>query len=127
VTAILVVDDNNDFRAMLKRTLTVLGYDVYEACDGDEGLLMYLRHPVDLVIADLIMQKAEGLELIRILRSKSKSLQIIAISGGGFGAAGAYLRFARELGANHILEKPFTIENLVSVIDLAIGAQRTAG
>jgi CheY-like chemotaxis protein len=122
VNTVLLVDDDDNLREMLKRVLTGVGYEVHEAHNGKEASLVYLQQQPDLVITDIVMPDAEGLGFISEVRQNSRKVKIIAISGGGFGAANQYLRFAQRMGANYTLEKPFTTEELLSIVDLAIGA-----
>ena len=117
---ILVVDDQDDLRSMVGRVLTSQGYNVLQASGGDEAAIVYAQHRPDLLIADLIMQDGEGLELIKILRRTYKDAKIVAITGGGQGGKTNYLFMARELGADYSMEKPFSAEHLLSVVRLAI-------
>lgn len=109
---ILLIDDDELFRKMLRDTLKELGYTVTEARDGKEGLALHKLKPADLVITDLIMPGQEGLETIRELRRLQPELKIIAISGGGRVSPKEYLPIARQLGANRIFAKPIANEEL---------------
>jgi CheY-like chemotaxis protein len=121
VKTILVVDDDDDFRSMTSRVLTGMGYGLLEACGGNQAAVVYAQHQPDLVIADLIMQDGEGLELIMILRRTYKEAKIIAISGNGHGSKTNYLVMAQSLGADYTMEKPFSAAQLLSMVRLAIG------
>ena len=66
---VLVIDDDSQIRLMLREVLVWAGYEVFEAENGREGLLQQRRHPVDLVITDLIMPEQEGLETIAALKT----------------------------------------------------------
>ena len=123
VKTILVVDDYDDLRAMVGRLLTSLGYNVLEACNGNEAAVVYAEHRPDLVITDLIMPDGGGLELIKHLRSQYKQVKIIAMSGGGRRGQGGkdnYLSMAKKLGANYTIEIPFPREEFLSVVRLAL-------
>lgn len=65
---ILVVDDRAPVREVLREQLSELGYDVTEACDGEEALRKLKRGPIDLVVSDLRMPVMSGLELLEELR-----------------------------------------------------------
>jgi CheY-like chemotaxis protein len=117
---ILVVDDYDDLRAIVRRILTTDGYDVLEASNGKEAALVYAQHRPDLVLTDLIMPDGEGLELIEHLRGLYKQVKIIAMSGGGRGSKANYLALAKKLGADYTIEIPFSLEELLSVVRLAI-------
>ena len=72
--AILVVDDDQAVRDALRRALTMQGYDVELAADGEEALLKLRSNPnaIDLAIVDILMPRLDGLELTRRLRARRK-------------------------------------------------------
>lgn len=113
---ILLIDDDTTFRNMLRLTLEHMGHQVTEAGDGKAGLAAHLAAPADLVLTDLVMPKMEGVETIMELKRRSPTLKIIAMSGGGRGNATDYLSTARQLGASRTLAKPFSSEELSTVI-----------
>jgi DNA-binding response OmpR family regulator len=120
VNTILLVDDDYALRNMLKRVLTGAGYDVHAAGSGEEAALVYAQYYPDLVITDLIMPDGEGLQLMMRLRRLDEQAKIIAMTGGGRGGKRTYLFMARELGADYTIEKPFSIEEFLSIVRLAI-------
>ena len=113
---ILVIDDDDVFRDMLAKTLSRLGHSTIEARDGVEGLSLFAKDRIDLVVTDLIMPEKEGIETIIEIRRRDPKAKIIAMSGGGRGAASDYLSFALSLGAAATLEKPFALEALQATI-----------
>ena len=116
---ILLIEDNDALRTVMCRTLAPVGYDVQEASDGKAGLIAYRAQRSDVVITDIVMPEADGLETIGALLRFDPAVKIIAISGGGQGSAGDYLETARKMGARRILVKPFTPEQLrTAVADL---------
>lgn len=80
---ILLVDDDELFGDMVKKTLVRLGYAVLRARNGNEALPLYDPVTVELVLTDLIMPDKEGMELISELRRAYPAVRIIAMSGGG--------------------------------------------
>ena len=80
---ILIIDDDDQIRRVLRKTLERDGYDVADAPNGKEGIRLYRENPADLVITDIIMPEKEGIETIRELRRDFPEVKIIAISGGG--------------------------------------------
>lgn len=118
---LLLIDDDDNFRKMLRTALDERGYEVTEASDGKEGLARYKARPVDLVISDLIMPEKEGLETIIELRKLQPGLKIIAMSGGGRVSAKEYLPLAMQLGAARVLAKPFATDILASTIAELLG------
>ena len=79
---ILVIDDNDQFRSMLRACLQNEGYEVVDASDGKEGVSLYREQPTDLIITDINMPEKSGPELIFELQKEFSDVKIIAISGG---------------------------------------------
>ena len=113
---ILVIDDDDDFRSILRTALEQDGYRVEEARNGREGLQRYVVAPTDIVMTDLLMPEREGLETIRALRQINPQVKIIAISGGGATGRLNFLPLARMFGALQTLQKPFTLQELQEVV-----------
>lgn len=116
MTTILLVDDDQQFRSMLGAVLSRAGYEVQEACNGNEATEMYRSHQPDLVITDLIMPDKEGLETIREIRHSNPDARIIAMSGGGRNGFVSYLRVARTFGAQVVLDKPFSHQEILEAV-----------
>lgn len=117
---LLVVEDDEQFREFLRDVLDRHGYEVDAVSDGNEALRMLDAHQPDLVITDLVMPGVDGLELVIEMRRSSTSLPIIAISGGMVTAPQSYLKVARALGANAVLEKPFYADALIAKVSALI-------
>jgi CheY-like chemotaxis protein len=117
---ILLIDDDNEVRNFLRSALECAGLQVLEADNGETGVKLFRHSLVDLVVTDIFMPEKEGIETIRDLRSEFPGLKILAISGGVSGLAPElYLKMAQKLGANSILEKPFTQKKFIeSVLEL---------
>jgi CheY-like chemotaxis protein len=113
---ILVVDDNDEVRRIVGKTLEKAGYEVLTAENGLAAMKVYREQPVDLVITDLIMPEQEGLETIFELRRLTPELKIIAISGGGRLEPEDYLPIATGIGAALTLAKPFLAEELLAAV-----------
>ena len=86
---ILVVDDDNAVRLLLRSMLERRGHSVVEAENGAEGLQYYRTAPADLVITDIQMPVMDGLQMIKALRDEFPTAKIIAISGEKVGLAAA--------------------------------------
>lgn len=118
MTKILVIDDDEQMRNVLKKLLTHEGYQVFLAEDGVEGIKSFYRYHPDLVITDIIMPKKDGIEVIIELIQAHPKLPIIAISGGRRAVtAGFNLDSAHMLGVRASLLKPFTHQQLLNVIE----------
>ncbi|EDP64153.1 response regulator receiver protein [alpha proteobacterium BAL199] len=107
MSLILVIDDNEDLRAVIRRTLEAVGHQVLDAQDGRQGLKLLQQHAPQVMITDILMPTKEGLETIREAKALKPQLAIIAMSGGGSMDSRDLLRIAQEFGADIILEKPF--------------------
>lgn len=118
---ILVIDDDDQMRVLLRQVMEWAGYEVMEAEDGREGMQLQRRDPADLVITDLIMPEQEGLETIGQLRKEFPNTKVIAISGGGRIGPEAYLPAAQELGADKVFSKPFDVRALAGAVKELLG------
>jgi CheY-like chemotaxis protein len=105
---VLLVEDHDTVRKVLRCTLEEGGYQVIEARNGVEALTLCRLEKPDLVVTDLIMPNKDGLETIAELRQVASHLPVIAMTGGGHVGASLYLAVAETLGAALVLEKPFT-------------------
>src|SRR5689334_22918853 len=82
---ILLVDDDADFRQMLRELLERHGYHVIAVATGDQALQMFLRQPLSLIITDIYLPAISGFELMRRLRVMCRNLPpIVAMSGFDF-------------------------------------------
>jgi len=113
---ILIIDDDEQMRILLRQVMEWSGYAVVEAADGRAGMLQQRKEHADLVITDLIMPEQEGLETITGLKKEYPALKIIAISGGGRIGPDAYLPAAQELGADRVFSKPFDVRELATAV-----------
>jgi DNA-binding response OmpR family regulator len=121
---ILIIDDDDQVRKMLRLTLNAAGFDVVEAQDGKVAMKFFNQDPlVDLVITDLIMPEKEGIEMIIELRKDFPKVPIIAISGGGRIDPNDYLVLAKKLGAQITLEKPFSRKDIIEAVNELITSE----
>jgi CheY-like chemotaxis protein len=120
MASILLVEDDDQLRTMLKLLLTNSGYEVWEAPNGTRVCDMYQQQRFDLVITDLVMPDKEGLGVIMELRRRDQNVRIIAMSGGLQGRAEEYLRIAQKLGAQLTLSKPFGNQEFLEAVCLAL-------
>ncbi|HEY7990082.1 MAG TPA: response regulator [Stellaceae bacterium] len=115
-TTILLIDDDPLVAFTVERMLQGGGFTVIRAADGEKGLRLLKEQKVDLIITDIIMPVKEGIETIREIREHDAKLPVIAVSGGGHGSGGNYLRMAQALGATEILTKPFDQDELLGAV-----------
>jgi DNA-binding NtrC family response regulator len=119
---VLVIDDEEEIRAILRDILEAEGHEVLLAEDGDRGIALHRARPADLVITDIFMPGKEGIETILELQEGFPGLKIIAMSGGGLLQTLEYLRAARTLGAVRALVKPFDHDALLATVREVLGA-----
>jgi CheY-like chemotaxis protein len=113
---ILLIDDDDAFRVMLRITLVHFGHTVVEARNGKEGLQLYRQGGVDLVLTDLVMPEKEGFEILMELRQYQPPVKVIVMTGGVRGEKAYYLQTAKLFGAAKVLAKPFSNEVLLAAI-----------
>jgi CheY-like chemotaxis protein len=115
--SVLVVDDQDQVRQLIRETLEQAGYEVEEARDGKEGLDRYRARSTDLVIMDILMPDQDGLETIMTLSREFPDTRVIAMTGGSdtIGVLN-FLDVARMLGARRTLQKPFELKVLLDTV-----------
>lgn len=119
---ILVIDDEESVRTMIREMLSRVGHTVEEAADGEVGLQSFRRQPADLVITDILMPNKGGLVAIKELRESRPTARIIAISGGGRTGRMSFLSTARTFPGVLTLKKPFRRSELLSLVEQALAA-----
>ncbi len=116
MSRILVIDDDSEVRALLRRILEKGGHAVAEASDGADGTRRFEDEQADLVITDIIMPEMDGLENIAALRKRAPNLPILAISGGGRRVDRDFLPAAQAFGADAVLYKPFGADEVLDLV-----------
>lgn len=108
---IVIADDHEDLRVMVRRALVKSGHEVFEAAGGTEALALIQREKPDLVLLDLMMPPPGGLAVLESLRSRAEthSLPVIVLTGEGDEESA---RICFELGATDFLGKPFSLPQL---------------
>jgi len=117
---ILIIDDEPQIRSMLKKMLEQEGFDIIVASDGKEGMKLFEKDPVDLVITEIIMPEKDGIEVIQALRQDYPDVPIIAMSGGGRNPPDGYLKMAKSSGAQATFEKPIEKKELLNAVKKAL-------
>jgi len=110
---ILVVDDDQAVRDSLRRALSMQGYEVDLAGDGEEALFKLRANPngTDLLVVDVLMPRLDGLELTRRLRADGSEVPILMLTARDQVADRVE---GLEAGADDYLVKPFALEELVA-------------
>ncbi len=108
-TKILIADDDKKTRDFVTAFLNYKGYQVFQACDGQDALEKIELNEVHLVITDLMMPRVNGLEFVKKLKAMRPEMVIIAYSAfGNFEMTSSLLK----AGVFFYLEKPFNLDEL---------------
>lgn len=121
---IVVADDESGTRSVLARVLARRGYEVLEACDGEEALRLAVSRPVDLLLCDLQMPRMGGEELGRWVEQLDADVPVIFMTAyPGYESALAAIR----CHVADFLEKPFrSLESVVEAVDKALARRERA-
>jgi CheY-like chemotaxis protein len=111
---VMVVDDDDDFRLILRDLLVRWGMRCLEAENGEVARLQLKKNQVDLLITDNHMPKMDGLALIDWLQQTQRHMPIIFVSGD---LSGHVREKAEQANVYAILEKPCSLSELSSVIE----------
>ena len=115
---ILVVDDDPDILDMLREALEGAGHRVLTARDGLEALERLRTDRPSLIFLDMRMPRMDGWEFARAARERGNTAPVVVIT-----AAGDARAWAKEISAESYIAKPFTISQLLGVVD-KFGPQR---
>jgi CheY-like chemotaxis protein len=113
---VLVVEDHDDTRVMLRTMLEGRGYRVAEAADGEEGVLLAGLERPRLVIMDATLPRLDGLAATRLIRADSalKAVPVVFLSGH---AQPDFRAAALDAGGTDFLVKPVALSELASVLE----------
>ena len=115
---ILIVDDDADLRGMFHIVLALAGFEVREAADGYEALVMLEDGTAtDLIVLDLQMPRVGGLDVFAELQARNENVPIVVVT--------AYPPKLSELPVECILEKPVTPEQLLAAVNECLAKGRT--
>jgi len=108
---IMVVDDEEELRYLIKAQLNKLGYNVILASNGKEAVEIYKnnKNEIDIVLLDIVMPKQSGRETYRKLKDINKDVKVILMSG--FSRNGRAAEILKE-GVLRFLQKPFKMKEL---------------
>ena len=109
---ILIVDDSNSVRQMVKKTFEAFDCEILEAANGADGLLKVASEHPDLIVLDVAMPIMDGNALIAAVRNLFPNLRVIAASG----LAETFRPSDAGTGANAFIHKPYTAQRLVKII-----------
>lgn len=117
---ILIADDNQQIRLLVKAALRSLGHELIEATDGEEALKTALERVPDLVLLDVTMPKLDGWEVLRFMRRRPETADVPVMMLTT--AAQVWdIKHGEELGCNDYLTKPFEPKELREHVQRMLG------
>ncbi len=115
---VLVVDDAAFMRMRLRKVLEADGHEVIEASNGHEAVAAYDEHKPDITLMDITMPEMDGLEALRVIRSKHPDAKIIMCSA--LGQESTVIE-AIKSGAKDFIVKPFQPEVVTGAVKKQVG------
>ena len=117
---ILIAEDDEDLRAILRMFLESVGYAVEAVPNGEKAIRAQQERPADLLITDIFMPDRDGFETLEYFRTHHPELPIIAISGRKEWQRADHLAVAHLAGADAVLHKPFEIGQLMERLQVLV-------
>ena len=117
---LLVIDDQEPIRRIVRRALEHEGHQIMDASDGEMGMQILAQHGADVVITDIFMPGMDGIQTLREIRKRFPAIKVIAMSGGDSSGLLDLREDAELLGAVKSVQKPFTAREIVDVVRTAL-------
>lgn len=109
---ILVVEDDDAIRDLIEINLSMVGYNVYTACDGEEGKYIFDKEDIQLALLDVMVPKIDGFELIKFIKNKEIPVMFITAKDSVYDRVKGL-----RLGADDYIVKPFENIELIARIE----------
>jgi len=119
--SVLIIDDEPKILKILGNLFRGEGYEVFTEQDGPGGLECLKRHNIDVIITDLKMPEMSGMEILKKAKEISEDVQIIMITA--YGEIPDAVE-AMKLGAFDFIQKPFQMDNIVTLVNNALRVSR---
>jgi DNA-binding NtrC family response regulator len=120
---VLVIDDEQGYRALLEWKLKARGLQIETVKNGEEALARLNAGGFDVVVTDLTMPKGDGLWVLEEIKKRWPATEVIIITG--FGTVETAVR-AMKLGAFDVIIKPFDLEPFLQTLLLALAKKQRA-
>ncbi len=120
VPRILIVEDRDALRRLLETALAQHGYDITSAADGAEGVALAKTGDFDLVVTDLKLPSASGLEVLEASRERRPEAPVLVLTAHGTVQTAVD---AMKMGASDYLEKPVEIDDLAALVGSHLGGE----
>jgi DNA-binding response OmpR family regulator len=112
---ILVIDDDDRVRTLLRNILLFGGYRVIEASDGELGMRYLEEGGFDMVLTDLGMPGMNGWEVTKLIKTRIPQIPVALITGWGTNLDEKKIK---ESGVDWIIGKPFQVNEILEVVNL---------
>lgn len=112
----MVVDDTDDVREVLRVQLSILGYRVVEATNGQEALEIVSKESPELILMDLTMPLLDGLEATRLIRETLSNSDVVIVACTALPCAESRRR-ALTVGCNDYIHKPLEMDQLSRLLE----------
>ena len=119
MTRILLAEDDDSLRSFLARALERAGYEVRSCADGDAAMDALSDGPYDLVLTDIVMPGADGIEVAREAAARTPDVRIMFITGF---AAVALSAGSRAPQGAKVLSKPVHLREIVAEVERMVAA-----
>ena len=117
---VLVVEDTEDNRRIVRDLLTSAGYELLEAADGPSGVAMAASHSPDLILMDIQLPGLDGYEATRRLKSDPATGHIPIIAVTSYALPGDEAK-TRAAGCDGYIAKPFSPRQLLAMVRESLG------
>ena len=122
---LLVVDDEQDILKTMEMCLAGEGLNVQTALDGGEALDIISKNPVDLVITDIRMPNIDGIQLLKMIKKRDHTIQVIVMTG--YSDVNNASELVTEYDAAGFLSKPFEdLDQLLNAVNYALAKRDRA-
>jgi CheY-like chemotaxis protein len=118
---ILLVEDDNNLREIFQMRLEAEGYQTVTAADGEEGLVVAMKEKPDLVIADVMMPKLSGFEMVENLRSAPEMKDTKVVMMTALGQAEDQARGEKLGVVKYLVKSQVTLEDFARVVKEVLG------
>lgn len=119
---VLLVEDEETLAQIIKDTLDEQGFCIHLARDGEEGLKLFSELKPDVVVADVMMPRMDGFEMVRRIRRNDRTTPVLFLTAR---SATSDVVTGFELGGNDYLKKPFGMQELIVRIKALLGRAST--
>jgi two-component system, cell cycle response regulator DivK len=117
---ILVIEDTEDNRQILRDLLSSAGYEIIEAADGESGVAMAAKHRPDLILMDIQLPIIDGYEATRRIKADAATRHIPIVAVTSYALVGDEAK-TREAGCDGYVAKPFSPRHLLEKVREFLG------